>query len=188
MSHPASESPPATESLPAQLRRMTGINAACCYQCGKCTAGCPMAGEMHHKTHQILRLVQLDQRQRLLGDESIWLCLTCETCSARCPNQVEPARVIDALREITTAANAAAAPRRIRAFHQSFLDQVETHGRVFEFGLVAQYKMKTGRLFDDVAAAPGMLARGKLALMPRTIADIADIRRIFAACRAVVEE
>jgi len=171
-------------SLAAELRAATGISPARCYQCGKCTAGCPMADEMPHKIHQIMRAVQWGARAFVLADESIWLCLGCETCSARCPNQVEPARLIDALRELAAKDEAASAavPRRLGAFHQAFLKQIAQHGRVFEFGLVAAYKMKTGRLFDDLTSAPGMLARGKLALTPRTIAGVADIRRIFAAC------
>lgn len=170
-------------SLASVLRAATGINPARCYQCGKCTAGCPMANEMPRKTHQIMRAVQWGIRAQVLADESIWLCLGCETCSARCPNGVEPARLIDALRELAAAEASDAVPGRIGAFHDAFLKQIAQHGRVFEFGLVAAYKMKTGRLFDDLTSAPGLLARGKLALTPRSIAGINDIRRIVAACR-----
>jgi heterodisulfide reductase subunit C len=73
-------------------------------------------------------------------------------------------------------------PRKIRAFHQSFLDQIHAHGRVFEFGLVASYKLRSGALFDDIAAAPAMIARGKLAFSPNTIDGVGDVRRIFDAC------
>jgi len=93
-------------TLGSAIREITGLNAARCYQCGKCSAGCPMATEMSLKPHEMVRLVTLNQRERLLSNESIWLCLTCETCSARCPNQVEPARLIDAVREIAWSAGA----------------------------------------------------------------------------------
>ncbi|MBN1959947.1 MAG: 4Fe-4S dicluster domain-containing protein [Deltaproteobacteria bacterium] len=169
-------------SIKAQLKSATGINPAQCYQCGKCTAGCLMAAEMPLKIHQILRAIQLDQIDKLLTDESIWLCLGCETCSTRCPNEVEPARIIDALREIAAQENPKELPRYINAFHQAFLKQIMRHGRIFEFGLIAAYKLKTGRLFDDVSQVPAMLTRGKLALSPRSIDGIKDIRRIFKAC------
>ena len=78
-------------SLAGELWAATGVNVATCYQCGKCSAGCPMAGEMPLKPHQMLRLAQLDEREKLLSDPSPWLCLTCETCTARCPNEVDPA-------------------------------------------------------------------------------------------------
>jgi len=175
--------PHAASTLAAEVRRATGLNPARCYQCGKCSAGCPMAEETTLRPHDVLRLVNLDRRERLFADPSIWLCLTCETCSTRCPNEVEPARVIDAVRELALRADVQP-PRPVRAFHASFLKQIRRSGRVFEFGLIAGYKLRSGQLFADVTAAPGMLKRGKLALTPRRIAGVEDVRRIFAACGA----
>jgi heterodisulfide reductase subunit C2 len=141
-----------------------------------------MASEMDLKTNEIIRLLQLDLPERLLSSESIWICLTCETCTTRCPNLFDPAVVIDALREITLKEHRDLVPRRIAAFHSAFLDQIWTHGRVFEFGLVASYKLRSGALFADVASVPGMMARGKLALAPKRIRGLSDLRRIFDKC------
>lgn len=141
-----------------------------------------MAAEMDLKTHEIIRLLQLDKAERLLASESIWLCLTCETCTTRCPNLFDPAAVIDALREAALKENPSLVPRKISAFHSAFLDQIRTHGRVFEFGLVAGYKLRSGALFADVDSVPGMLARGKLALAPNRIEAIQEIRQIFDKC------
>ncbi len=170
-------------SLAGELRRATGLNVAACYQCGKCSAGCPMAAEMPLAPHQMLRLAQLDAREKLLSDPSPWLCLTCETCTARCPNEVDPARLIDGLREIVFKRDPAAAPLRLRAFHQAFLHQIRSHGRVFEVGLIVGYKGRTGALFDDVLNAPAVLRRGKLALSPSNIEGREEVRRIFEACQ-----
>ena len=171
-------------SLLHEIRESTGLDATHCYQCGKCSAGCPMAPEMKLKTHEIIRLIQLDLREKLLTNESLWMCLTCETCTTRCPNEFDPAAVIDALREIALKKHAVRIPRKILAFHSAFLDQIRTHGRVFEFGLVASYKLRSGAIFADVAAVPGMLARGKLALAPKRIEGIDEVRRIFDECMA----
>jgi heterodisulfide reductase subunit C len=173
---------PPKQSLLSQIQDATGLDPAQCYQCGKCTAGCPMASEMDLKTHEIIRLLQLDIRERLLSAESIWMCLTCETCTTRCPNQFDPAAVIDALREIALKAFPDGVPRRIAAFNSAFLDQIRTNGRIFEFGLVASYKLRSGALFADIDSVPGMLARGKLALTPKRIQGIREVRRIFEAC------
>ena len=175
---------PDTHSLLAAVKDATGLDPARCYQCGKCSAGCPMATEMEIKTHEIIRLLQLDRRERLLSTDSIWLCLTCETCTTRCPNEFDPAVVIDALREIALKERPDSVPRHIAAYHTSFLDQIRFYGRVFEFGLVASYKLRSGALFADVIAVPGMLTRGKLALTPRRIKGIKEVRRIFSKCAA----
>ena len=169
-------------TLAGEILEATGINAATCYQCGKCSAGCPMASESALRPHAIMRLVMQDRRERALADESIWLCLTCETCSARCPNACDPARVIDAVRELSIEAGAADMPRTISAFHKAFLEQIRSNGRLHEFGMVMEYKLRSGELMKDVTSAPGMLTRGKLSFRAERIEAVDEIKRIFEKC------
>lgn len=168
-----------SRSLKADIEAATGINVARCYQCGKCSAGCPMASESDLRPHNVMRLVMQDKREQALHDESIWLCLTCETCSARCPNDVDPARVIDQLREMSLQAGTAAAPRRVAAFHRAFLAQIKANGRVHEMGMVVEYKLRSGDLMKDVNNAPAMMTRGKLSLRPERVKGMNEIKRIF---------
>jgi len=175
-------------TLADEIREATGLNPARCYQCAKCSAGCPMAGEMTLRPHDVMRLVANDDRERLFADESIWLCLACETCTVRCPNTCDSARVIDALREIAVRCDPARAPKAIRAFHRAFLEEIRAGGRVFDLGLVVRFKLGGGPLFQDVLAAPGMLRRGKLGFRRRRIKGVEEIRRIFAACAPAPEE
>ncbi len=114
-------------TLAAEIHDATGVNAATCYQCGKCSAGLPdgvgvrsAPARRHAPRHAG------PPRRRRSADESIWLCLTCETCSARCPNACDPARVIDALREMSLDAGVADLPRTIGAFHKAFLEQIRS--------------------------------------------------------------
>jgi heterodisulfide reductase subunit C len=90
--------------------------------------------------------------------------------------------VIDALREEFAREAPDGVPRPVGAFHRAFLDQVRAHGRAFELGMVMEYKLRTGALTQDALAAPGMLARGKLSLVPSRIGGVAEVRRIFEAC------
>jgi heterodisulfide reductase subunit C2 len=171
-----------SRTLVAEILENTGANAATCYQCGKCSAGCPMAADSDLRPHNVMRLVMQNRRAKALSDPTIWLCLTCETCSARCPNACDPARVIDGLREMSLAAGVAATPRAIKAFHRSFLEQVRSNGRLHEVGLVMEYKMRTGDLMKDVTNAPLMLTRGKLSLRPDRIKGVDEVKRIFEKC------
>lgn len=170
------------ESAVARLLRDARSSALRCYQCGKCSAGCPMGTEMTLKPHDVMRLVATRKSRRAAADESIWLCLTCETCSARCPNDCDPAGVIDTLREVSLETDVADAPRRIAAFHRAFLAQIESNGRLHEMGMVMDYKLRTGDLMKDVINAPGMVSRGKLSLRPDRIRGMAEIKRIFEKC------
>lgn len=169
-------------SLAGEIKDLTGKNPAACYQCGKCSAGCPMAEEMKRRPHEIMRLIQLGLGEALLDEESPWLCLTCETCTARCPNECDPAKIIDGLRELAQKSEKRG-PRRIAAFHKSFLEQIELFGRVFELGLVGTYKLRSGALLDDVLKTPAMLRRRKLGFIPQRIKGVKEVRQIFRACR-----
>lgn len=173
-----------SRTLTAEILELTGADAAACYQCGKCSAGCPMASESDLRPHDLMRLVVQNRRAQALADPTIWLCLTCETCSARCPNGCDPAGVIDALRDMSIAAGSADIPRRIAAFHTAFLAQIRATGRLHEVGMVMEYKLRSGDLVKDVASAPLMLTRGKLSLRGERIEGLDEIKRIFAKCEA----
>jgi heterodisulfide reductase subunit C len=84
----------------AQINAISGVDVRACYQCGKCTAGCPLTSAMDLMPNQILRLLQLGEYEQVLKSAAIWLCASCLTCAGRCPKDVDPARVMDALRTI----------------------------------------------------------------------------------------
>jgi heterodisulfide reductase subunit C len=170
-------------SLASQVRQHLGVNLSHCYQCGKCAAGCPVAEDMDMTSCRVLRLLQLQQPaldQRVLASEGIWLCLTCETCSTRCPQEVEVAKVMDFVRSEAIARDVAH-PRSkdILAFHRAFLDSIRTTGRLYEIGLVADYKVRSRHFLKDIALAPKMYLRGKLPLLPHLIKGRDEVKRIF---------
>jgi heterodisulfide reductase subunit C len=174
---------PVRKTMIAEIYDRTGLNVMACYQCGKCSAGCPMASEMSKRPHEVMHLVQRNKRNEVLGCDGIWLCLSCETCSARCPKAADPARVIDTLREIALEQDATLAPRAIGAFNRAFLSQIKQSGRMFEVGLAAQYNLRSGNLLQDATAMPSLLSRGKFQVMSSSIKGVGEVRRIFANVR-----
>jgi heterodisulfide reductase subunit C len=87
-------------SFVAKVERISGQDLLACYQCGKCSAGCPMASHMDILPNQIIRFAQLGLEEELLAAEAIWLCVSCLTCNTRCPKGVRIAEVIEALRQV----------------------------------------------------------------------------------------
>src|SRR4030042_2639125 len=83
-----------------EVEAISGQRVADCYQCGKCTAGCPTAFAMDYPPNQIMRGIQLGMRDALLASKAIWVCASCQTCTTRCPQGVDIARTIDALRSM----------------------------------------------------------------------------------------
>ena len=180
-------SKPASSKLADAVHKATGVDVAQCYQCGKCTAGCPMARWMDVVPSQMMRLVQIgdgEAAERLLTSAGLWMCAGCLTCTQRCPKKLDPAAVIDALREMAyKQGKVPASQRKILAFHKAFLKVVQKAGRMSEIPLTALYKMTSGDLFSDITMAPKMLVRRKLPLVPKIVRNRREIKRIFDACR-----
>jgi heterodisulfide reductase subunit C len=86
--------------LVLKIGEISGEKILGCYQCGKCSAGCPMAALMDVAPHQVLRLVQLGSPEEAERCRAIWLCASCHTCASRCPRGVDLSRVMEALRVV----------------------------------------------------------------------------------------
>lgn len=149
-----------------------------CFQCQKCTNGCPMKNEMDLKPHEIVRLVQLGDRERLLNSKSIWICVSCKTCKARCPNGIDTSKLIDLLRMMTISGNAAQG-NKVALFQLAFLENVKYLGRVFELGMMGLYKLKSKTYFDDFALGLELIKRQKLKFWPSRIRKIQEVKKIF---------
>ena len=175
---------PLRQSLKERVKSRTGESVAMCYQCGKCSAGCPLVEEMDYAPNTILRMLQLDipeLDEKILRSLSIWLCLTCETCFARCPKEVDFPAIMDYLRSESIRRNKVnPLARDILAFHKTFLDSVRMTGRLYEVGLIAGYKLRTGHLFQDLTVAPKMFFNGLLKLLPHNVKGKDAIARMFS--------
>jgi heterodisulfide reductase subunit C len=88
------------DDLAREVEILSGQNLFACYQCGKCTAGCPAAEAMDVAPHLVIRCLQMGQPERALASETIWNCAACLTCAARCPKDVDLARIMEALRVV----------------------------------------------------------------------------------------
>jgi heterodisulfide reductase subunit C2 len=170
-------------SLFSDLKLSKGLNLSKCYQCGKCGAGCPLVNEMDYSPNQIIRMLQVGNAKydkQVLNSFSIWLCLTCHTCSTRCPQEVDFPAVMDFLREESMRRGLVnKKARKILAFHQSFNKLIRKNGRLYEAGLIVDYKMRSFDFLKDLRLAPGMLLKQKLNLMPHKIKGLKSFQKLF---------
>ena len=145
--------------------------------------GCPVAGDVPSPPSEIIRRLQLGAGDEILESDLIWLCLSCETCSARCPMEIDFAAVIDALRVLAVARGAPAPKGNAPLFNRAFLNTVEKYGRTYDLSMILAYKLKTLNLVQDTEKLPAMLKKGKLALRPPSGADKSAVKRIFRRTR-----
>ncbi|MCK5513036.1 MAG: 4Fe-4S dicluster domain-containing protein, partial [Deltaproteobacteria bacterium] len=131
-----------------------------CYQCYTCTAGCPVAYAMDYYPHQIMRMVQLGVKERVLSCSTIWLCAACETCATRCPNEIELVNVMDTLREMALEEGVEVKEKEIVSMHKTFLLLVKSWGRQHEISLLVLLKMKTKEFLKDMILGMRMFLKG----------------------------
>lgn len=86
------------EALVATVKRISGVNPRKCMKCGKCTATCPAFDEMDYHPHQFVDMVEKGRLEELMNSRGIYTCMSCFACMERCPRQVEPAKLIEAVR------------------------------------------------------------------------------------------
>jgi heterodisulfide reductase subunit C len=88
-----------------KVEEISGQNLLSCYQCGKCSAGCPMVSSMDILPNQLIRLAQLGLEEDVAESNVVWVCASCLACAVRCPRGVDLAKVMEALRAIVLRRN-----------------------------------------------------------------------------------
>jgi len=160
----------------AQIAANAGVDLKDCYQCGKCSAGCPMTDAMDMRPQQVIRHLQLGILEPTLAARGPWICAGCEVCSARCPQNV---RITDLMREVRKASKATGhhpVPAS-NVFEEEFIKGVRKYGRSSESRLAMKFNLGSGHLFQDVAGAPKMLHRGMI-----------SVRETPASCQPAVAD
>src|SRR5512139_1237860 len=96
-------------------------NLSLCYQCLKCTAGCPTEPYMDVRPNNIIRMIQMGMKKEVLESSAIWLCVSCETCGTRCPNKIDIGVLMDALREMAIQEGVPAKEKNSHLLHEAFV-------------------------------------------------------------------
>ena len=177
------------DRLLEQIEAVGPFQTGACFQCRKCTNGCPVTFAMDFYPDEVIRMVILGQREAVLACRTIWVCAACETCTTRCPNDVRIAELMDCLKEMALREGVAASQPRILALHETFLNNVKKRGRLCETTLLPAYLLKSGALLDkwnsgawryDLNLGRRLFSKGRLPLMPKSIKGKREVRKILS--------
>jgi len=162
-----------TESLAQIIQREIDQNVFLCYQCVKCTSGCPLSDHFDLTPNQVMRALQLGD-EGVLESKTIWLCASCQTCTTRCPQDLDIAGIMDALRIEAKRRGVPPAIPEVDKFSSIFLRDIGLLGRLYEVGLMGGMYLATAgkilkdtdQLRKDMGMGLEMMKRRKLKLVP----------------------
>jgi len=165
-------------TLARRVNRGSGENAYKCYQCKRCSTGCPVAefGDLHPA--QIMRAVQIGAVDAAVDSRFIWLCTGCEACTTRCPQSIDIAAIMDELRMIAREEGRVRKDAPFANILKLNYDSFRRWGRLYEVELLALDKAtRPSGMMDDVAMGIRMFLKGKINPLP-TVGDRAQMKRM----------
>ncbi|MCL5072493.1 MAG: 4Fe-4S dicluster domain-containing protein [Actinobacteria bacterium] len=148
-----------------------------CYQCGRCTAGCPLSNVYKYQPNQIIRLIAANKIESIFNSNSIYLCLSCEICSSRCPQEIDIAAIMNYLR-IKSWERRSFKEKAILNFYKAFLKIIGIFGRSYEPALIMNLNLLSGKFFNDMDLALNILRKKKIKLFPEFVKDRAKLSKL----------
>ncbi len=168
------------QTLAQTIQHELDENVFLCYQCVKCSSGCPLVEHMDIMPNQVMRAIQLDD-ESVLESKTVWLCASCQTCTTRCPQELDIATIMDTLRIEAKKRNLPPAIPDVDKFNTLFLRDTGLLGRLYEVGLMGGMNLWTGQPFKDMGMGLEMLKRGKLKLIPTLTRPPKTVKPVEAA-------
>jgi heterodisulfide reductase subunit C len=162
------------------VEALSGQNVNLCYQCSKCSSGCPLADKMDLKPAQVMHSIRLGRADSVLNSQAIWLCLGCETCTARCPQQVQPAAVMSAARIIALQRGVKPQVKEIGIYYRGFVDNMRLNGKIHDTSVAGITQLLTGQLFGSLPLAWKLFVRGRVKLPPLPLGG-GSFRKLYNA-------
>ena len=173
-------------SFRQEIEAISGFKTSICFQCSKCSAGCPMADLMDLKTAQVMHSIRLNREDVVLNCKAIWMCVGCETCSARCPQQVETADAMNAARILALRKGIKPSVEEIGLYYKIFVSSMWLNGKIHDLTVVGLTSLLSGRLIEDIPLAIQFLMHGRVKLPPIPLTGSSGFRKIRS--RALARE
>jgi heterodisulfide reductase subunit C len=180
------------QSFANEVKATTGIDVDlyACYQCGVCSGGCPVNFMMDYTPRQIMRMVQMGMREKVLSSTTIWLCSSCNTCITRCPREIDLPEVMGSLKSIAVKEGIDSKIKEGPVLYKSMVESMKKYGRIHEVGLYTTFARKTGvtKILKQMPFALTLLRKGKLKLFPERIKSLDQLKAIIREIEQLEKE
>jgi heterodisulfide reductase subunit C len=170
-----------------------GENFNACIQCGICTGSCPVAADMEYGPRKTIAMIRAGMRDEVLSSNSMWHCLSCYTCTVRCPQDVKPTELAHALESLAVQNGYRVKGTLTPDFYRSFVNSINSYGRVHEFGMMVRlYLANVPYLLAHPIATLKMLPLGlklllhkRMPLSPSRARGKEDLSKIIQKFREI---
>ncbi len=170
------------DSFVKEIAKMRGgENVLDCIQCGVCSGSCHARFAMDYTPMQIIKMIHLGLKEKVLSSRTIWICASCYACATRCPRNIDIPLLMSALKQMSMK-SASVSEGEVKArFHKDFTEIIRKYGRIYEPELKMRLISKTdlGEIYRNTLLALRLWRRGKIKVHPVRIKGIEDLSRIF---------
>jgi heterodisulfide reductase subunit B len=166
-----------TETLAEIVERETGSNPYLCYQCVRCSSGCPVVEHMDLMPNQVMRAIQFND-EKVLEAKTPWICAACQTCTTHCPQGLDIAAVMDVLRIEARRRGIKPAVPDVELFTQLFLRDIGIFGRLYEGGMLLVRNLVKLQPFQDMDMGLPMILKRRISIMPKFVRPPKRVRQV----------
>lgn len=152
-----------------------------CIQCGCCTGSCPVSYTMDVTPREIIALFRAGDIESILSSRTIWICASCYACTVRCPQGVQVADIIYALKRLAIEQEIFPKKFPVYSLSKSFVFFTNRYGRSYEPGLILSYFLKTNplKLLGLVPLFLKLFSKGRIGLFPKKIKGTKTFSKIL---------
>jgi len=145
-----------------EIEALSGLNPNLCFQCSKCSSGCPLVDKMDLKPAQVMHSIRLGLEELVLNSQAIWLCVGCETCAARCPQKVSPAAAMTAARLLAHRKGVKPSVKEVDIYYRGFMNNMLLNGKIHDASVAGVTQLLTGQLRDNLPLVWKLFKRGRV--------------------------
>jgi heterodisulfide reductase subunit B2 len=174
--------------LAKRIQDEIGQNVYLCYQCVKCTSGCPLSEYFDWQPNQIMRAVQLGQEEIALDSKTPWLCASCQTCSTRCPQGLDITAIMEFLTRESLQRGYKPQVPEVDRFNKAFMRELGLWGRSYELGLMMEMKLRnlrTHSIMEDMDLGVKVILKNKMPFLPKRVRPPRKVKPIPKAGQSV---
>jgi heterodisulfide reductase subunit C len=154
-----------SEMLTTFRDQHSGHRLDSCIQCGTCSGSCPLATEMDFGPRGLFALIRAGDLESALRSNTLWLCVSCQACTVRCPQEIPVTDLMYALKRMALTGGFVPRDQKIPDLYQAFVKQVQAKGRASETMIGIRYGLRhPGDMLSQLPLAWELLKRKRITM------------------------